>query len=44
MFFQTLQQNREKDLDVFVSLITQPKAQQGLGLYLESLKKAKKTN
>ncbi|XP_022187752.2 enoyl-CoA delta isomerase 1, mitochondrial [Nilaparvata lugens] len=31
--------NKEKDLQIFLSYINQPKVQEGLGMYLESLKK-----
>ncbi|RZF38576.1 hypothetical protein LSTR_LSTR010909 [Laodelphax striatellus] len=31
--------NKEKDLQIFLNYINQPKVQEGLGMYLESLKK-----
>lgn len=35
---KALEDNREKDLNVFLTLIKDPKVQKGLGLYLASLK------
>ena len=36
---EALLSNRERDLEMFISTVSQPHVQKGLGLYLESLKK-----
>lgn len=36
-----LEKSREKDLQLFLSVVVEPKVQKGLELYLESLKKKK---
>lgn len=37
--FQALEKNRERDLQMFLAVVTQPEVQKGLGIYIESLKK-----
>lgn len=36
---EALSNNRERDLEIFITTVSQPFVQKGLGLYLESLKK-----
>lgn len=36
---KALEKNRERDLQMFLAVVTQPEVQKGLGIYIESLKK-----